>query len=965
MKMTQTSTIGRTPGHSTSLRYVLRTIGAVVGWTILMLGTLITGFFSGWVLLAISLLARLPVEKVTTPWLVLLAFTVGMSWLVSRFIASARSVGRVVRTTFALILGIWTVWSVIYPERALFIARQVAWGDSTLNDHELFAKRPVRNAAPAFHFKQNLSPELFQTIEYRSNGQQKQADFEEFLRSTQTASFIVVKDDAILYENYFNGYSRDSILTSFSTAKSFTSALIGIAIDEGYIGSVDDLLITYIPELKGKGFDGATIRDLLMMSASIRYVMDDELPPLVEITQFTDSGLSYNYPDMRSLALQLRPDGKAPGTEFNYNNYNTILLGMILERTTGRPVTEYLQEKIWKPLGMEYPASWSLDSEKSGFELVASGLNARAIDFAKFGRLFLNYGNWNGAPIVPRDWVIESTAPDPYDQRVWHSDVSWKETNGYYKYQWWGRLNLDGSYHYTAMGHLGQFIFVAPQENMIIVRFGMDEGGVDDWMSVFQDIAARVNAQTTHARTDGWLTSTPEEQGFDSVKIAEGLLAIKENGTAIHSLTVIRNDKLILDAYFYPYDRSIYHDVASVTKSVMTTLIGIAVDQGKLSPDDTMVSFFPDRVIANQDERKEKITLRHLASMSSGLNCDPMDDEITMIKMRATKDWVQFALDLPVVKEPGSRFVYCSVNMHLLSAILQKATGMNALEFARQNLFAPLGIQDVYWPADPQGVTHGWGDLSLHPGDMAKLGSLFLHSGQWEGKQIVSRNWVESALQAYGKGTGRVEDYGYGWWIGQPENEPEFLAAGNGGQKIKVYPRLNLIVVTTGGGFEFSEIEPYFLATMKDMENPLPANATGIASLNFALTAIAKHPQPEPAPPLPAIAQSISGQTFIFESNPLLLSMRLDFDGSAEATFQLEVADEPGPRVTVVGLDEVYRSSRGGRPIIARGRWEDEQTFVIDYDEGPGISFYRFRLQFDEDNATFVGAGWRVRAHKE
>jgi CubicO group peptidase (beta-lactamase class C family) len=182
--------------------------------------------------------------------------------------------------------------------------------------------------------------------------------------------------------------------------------------------------------------------------------------------------------------------------------------------------------------------------------------------------------------------------------------------------------------------------------------------------------------------------------------------------------------------------------------------------------------------------------------------------------MRATEDWAQFALDLPMVQEPGSRFRYCSPNTHLLSAILQQATGMSALEFANQYLFGPLGIQDIYWPADPQGVTHGWGDLCLRPSDMAKLGSLYMNNGQWHGPQVVSKKWVQSALKGYMKGTSKVENYGYGWWIGQPTNEPEFLATGNGGQKIKVYPRLKLIVVTTGGGFEYSEIEPYFLSTI-------------------------------------------------------------------------------------------------------------------------------------------------------
>jgi CubicO group peptidase (beta-lactamase class C family) len=930
-----------------------------------MLMTLITGFFSGWVLLAAILLGSVPQQKVITGLSMFVAITIGVGWLVARFIASARSVGRIVGSTLAFILVAWIGWSLINPDAALFLARDIGF-ESTVKDYERFPQRAISNAASAFHFKQNLSPKLFQTIEYRSDGGLKQMGFEDFLQSTETTSFIVIKDDAILYEGYFNGYNRDSIVTSFSVAKSFTSTLIGIAIDEGYIGSVDDLMITYIPELKGKGFDGLTIRHLLTMSSGIQYLTDDELPPLKEVFQFTDDGMSYSYPDRRNLILQVKPDGKPLGSEFNYSNYNTLLLGMILERTTGRSPSEYLQEKIWKPLGMEYPASWSLESEKTGFELVISGINARAIDFAKFGRLFLNNGNWNGAQIISSDWISESTSPDPNDHRVWHSDTYWKDLNGYYKYQWWGRLNPDGTYHYTALGKFGQFIFVAPQENMIIVRFGMDEGGVDDWMSVFQTITANVSGKTiSNPVAQPWSVSTPEEQGFDSARLAEGLLAIKEQGTQIHSLMILRNDRLILDAYFDPYDGSIYHDLASVTKSLMTTLIGIAADQGKLSLDDPLLSFFPDRDIANRDERKERITIRHLVSMSSGLDCGA-ENEATTLKMRSSPDPVRFALDRPVVWEPGTRFEYCNLDMHLLSAVLQESTGMTALEFARINLFAPLGIQDVYWPADSQGVTHGWGDVCLHPVDMAKIGLLFLHQGQWQGQQIISREWIESATQIQITDTGKIEEYGYGWWVSSKKEEPVFFRAdGGGGQRILVIPRWNMVLVTTGGGFELPEIEEFLIQAIVDLDNPLPSNPTGVSRLNAALIAIDQGPGPQPVPSLPVTAREISGQTFIFEPNPALLSFRLDFDQSAEAVFQLEVANESEPRVTAVGLDGVYRSSRVGRPIIARGVWENEQTFVIDYDEGPGISYYTFRLYFDGDKVIFTAPGWSIEANKK
>lgn len=453
----------------------------------------------------------------------------------------------------------------------------------------------------------------------------------------------------------------------------------------------------------------------------------------------------------------------------------------------------------------------------------------------------------------------------------------------------------------------------------------------------------------TYWPTEGWLSSTPEEQGFDSAKLTEGILAMRENGIRIHSLLMVRNGSVFLDAYFYPYDGSNYHDLASVTKSLMTTLIGIAADQGKLDLDQPMLSFFPDRTIANLDDRKEHITVRHLASMVNGFESGCMPgDRPTLDAMRANADWVQGTLDREMVREPGTVFCYDSPGMHLLSAILQEATGMTALGFARQNLFDPLGIEDVYWPSDPQGYTYGWGDASLHPRDAAKIGYLWLNKGVWDSNQIVSAAWVKDSVTAQSRSGG--DDYGYGWWV----SEESYYASGRGGQKIIVLPALNAIVVMTGGGFESDEIDPYLRAALVDPNKPLPPNPAGVEQLNAALATVAQGPAPQSVPLLPATASAISGSTYVLEPNPVnLRSVRLDFDGSSEAVLQLDVAYEPSPRVAGVGLDGVYRQSRAGRPTVASGYWADDQTFIVDYVEGPGLEAYTFRIRFDGDQMLF------------
>jgi CubicO group peptidase (beta-lactamase class C family) len=452
--------------------------------------------------------------------------------------------------------------------------------------------------------------------------------------------------------------------------------------------------------------------------------------------------------------------------------------------------------------------------------------------------------------------------------------------------------------------------------------------------------------------TDGWQTSTPEAQGIDSDKLAEATLAWREQGIPIHSLMLIRNGYVVADAAFYPYDGQTIHDVASVTKSVMTTLIGIAVDQGKLSLDDKMVSFFPDRTIANLDEAKQRITVRHLVSMTSGLNCvrDGRPGETNEL-MQASPDYVQFALDLPVAWEPGSNFVYCSPAIHLLSPILQKATGMTAFDFAQRYLFEPLNIRDATWEQDPQGYYDGWGDLSLYPRDMAKIGLLFQQKGQWAGQQIVSREWVEAATAVQIDSPADEDPYGYGWWL-SPDMPGVFRADGRLGQYIIVLPDWELIVVTTGGGFDMEQIGDSLLASFADMENPLPANPEGVARLEATTAAVARPPTPSPVPPLPDVARAISGKTYGFEPNGLRLDrMILTFDDSAEATGRLVADDLTVP--LLIGLDDVYRFTTmpdgDGRLVGFRGAWVDPQTFLLEYNGVLSNDQMVFHFHFQDD----------------
>ena len=466
--------------------------------------------------------------------------------------------------------------------------------------------------------------------------------------------------------------------------------------------------------------------------------------------------------------------------------------------------------------------------------------------------------------------------------------------------------------------------------------------------------------------TNGWQTSTPEEQGLDSAKLAEALLAWKNQGINLHELLIIRNGYMVLDGVFYPYDGKVPHEVASVTKSIMTTLIGIAEGQGILDLDQSMVSYFPGRSIANLDALKQKINLRHLASLSSGLDSVGVaDNEGTLADMVASPDYVKYALDRKVVSEPGSGFVYDSPSMHLLSAILQEASGMTTEEFARQNLLEPLGIQETIWPADPQGVSYGWSETYFFPQDIAKIGLLFLNNGAWDGRQIVPQEWVEQSTRIQAE-TGSGDNYGYGWWV-YPGEPASYGAYGRGGQYLRIAPDLNLMVVAVGSGYEWDQIEPLLLASLVDMEKPLPPNPGGMQKLQDALAAIQQPPEPQPVAPLPPTAALISGVTYEMEPNALgIQTVRLNFDDSAEASMHMTFTDNPEGFPSKIGLDGVYRMSPGeyGHPTGQRGYWADEQTFIMEYDRISNHNAYVMQVRFEGDEVE-ITASERSRSGSE
>jgi CubicO group peptidase (beta-lactamase class C family) len=347
--------------------------------------------------------------------------------------------------------------------------RYFYWNLADLNDYKKFPAVPIVKGEHTFTFHQSIRPFQFSlpdNIILKKEGQ----SFESYLTDNHSVAFLIIRHDTIIYENYFDGYDEASVIPSFSVSKSFVSALVGIAIEEGYIDNVDQPVTDYLADLKDPGFRKVRIVDLLNMRSGLlwdeRYASPFALMP------------KYYYgTDLKRYARKLKI-AEPPDHHYDYQSANTFLLGQIVEKATGRPLNEYLEEKIWKPAGMESDASWSIDSKKNKAIKSFCCLNAKARDFARFGRLYLYNGNWNGQQLIPASWV-EQTRAITNDSR---------DSGGYpYQYQW--RITPDGALF--AKGILGQYIYIKPDKEIIIVRLGKSSGK-SDWPKLFKGLSEKL-----------------------------------------------------------------------------------------------------------------------------------------------------------------------------------------------------------------------------------------------------------------------------------------------------------------------------------------------------------------------------------------------------------------------------------------------------------------------------------------
>jgi CubicO group peptidase (beta-lactamase class C family) len=294
-----------------------------------------------------------------------------------------------------------------------------------------------------------------------------------------------------------------------------------------------------------------------------------------------------------------------------------------------------------------------------------------------------------------------------------------------------------------------------------------------------------------------WPVSTPEAQGLDS-GIFENALEAARKLEFVDSLLVVRNGYLIAEGYFNGFDQNTPHGIASASKTFIGALVGIAVREGLLTLDQKMVDFFPEYVTPNMDPRKNMITIRHLLMMTSGFS-----DRYLMYSSYRIKYAIEY---IPLVVDPGSRWLYSTVGVHILSGIITRVSGMSTLDFARTYLFTPLQISVGSWDTDPQGIYTGGFGMAFVPRDLARFGYLYAQKGVLDGVQVIPADYLRDSWIPhespgdYWTYSDAIEEVGYGylWRIGKMGGYQVYGATGHGGQHILVVPEIDMIIVTTG-----------------------------------------------------------------------------------------------------------------------------------------------------------------------
>jgi len=388
-------------------------------------------------------------------------------------------------TVLAILLFVyWGTLSRFAQTIVLFEKPFIVENFRTMKD--VFKATTIHKSDAPFQFKQTSNsyslPENF-TFGDESFSTQ------DFLTNTITNGLIVIQNDQVLLEEYSLGHSAETQHISWSMAKSVVSALTGIALQEGYIKSIDDLVTDYAPELIGTGYEGVTLKNVLQMSSGVEF-NEDYADFFSDINRFGRTvALGGSFDEFAASLKRARE----PGTFNHYVSIDTHVIGMVLSRATGTSLSQYMQEKLWNKIGSEHDAYWITDD--NNVEMALGGLNITLRDYARLGRLYLNKGNWNGEQVVPADWVQRSVTPEGQHVQPGNNPNS-SSTFGY-GFQWWIPEHPQGDFF--AAGIYNQYIYVHPEQNLVIVKLSSNyhfteagDNSKKQTIALMQSIAAKL-----------------------------------------------------------------------------------------------------------------------------------------------------------------------------------------------------------------------------------------------------------------------------------------------------------------------------------------------------------------------------------------------------------------------------------------------------------------------------------------
>ena len=342
----------------------------------------------------------------------------------------------------------------VYQVMTLFESENIVENFRSMD--QIFNSKTVQRGDEVNVLK-NIAGQLPETYYYK--GEEK--SIQDFLEETWTTGFIILKDGQIFYEEYFLGNEEDTKVISWSVSKSLVSALVGIAVHDGYINDIGEPVTKYVPSLHDSGYSEVPIKDILQMSSGIHF--NEDYADFYSDINRMGRALAFDT-SIDAFVLSLDSERK-PGTYNNYVSMDTQVLGMLLREATGQSLTEYMEEELWSKTGMEADAYWLLDSQ--GMELAFGGLNAVLRDYARFGLLYMNEGNYKGEQIVPAGWVEDSVTPDAPHLMPGRTGPDQEKLMGY-GYQWWLPADTDGDF--MAIGIYNQYIWVHPESRVVIAK---------------------------------------------------------------------------------------------------------------------------------------------------------------------------------------------------------------------------------------------------------------------------------------------------------------------------------------------------------------------------------------------------------------------------------------------------------------------------------------------------------------